>query len=85
MTDTRAQVGIVRFFLALLIGAPLAYLVGQVVTPLLDHAADATAGTNAAPATQWFGTINDWLIVVFLMVAFFGLFSLAIYQRGIGQ
>jgi len=85
MTDTRAQIGITRFFLALIVGAPLAYVVGEVVTPLLEHAGEASAGTPAAPATQWFITINQWLVVVFLGVAFFGLLSLAIYQRGVGR
>jgi len=81
----RAQIGLVRFFATLAIGAPLAYLVGRVVTPILDMAGDATAGTEAAPATAWFTTINEWLIIVFLLIAFFGLLALAIYQRGVGQ
>jgi len=85
MTDTRAQTGITRFFLSLIVGAMLAYVVGQVVSPLLQQAGEASAGTPAAPATQWFATINEWLVVVFLGVAFFGLLSLSIYQRGVGR
>jgi len=81
----RGQIGLVRFFAALAIGAPLAYLVGRVVTPLLELSAEATADTPAEPATNWFVTINEWLIVVFLFVAFFGLLALAVYQRGVGQ
>lgn len=85
MTDTRAQIGIVRFFAALVVGAFLAFFVAQVTDPILERASSESAGTAAAPATQWLTTGGDYLVVIFLLISFFGMFALAIYQRGVGR
>lgn len=85
MADSRAQIGIVRFFAALVVGAFLAFLVNKVTQPLLDRAATESAGTAAAPATTWLSTGGDYLVVIFLLISFFGLIALAIYQRGAGR
>lgn len=81
----RAQVGILRFFAALVLGAPLAYFVLQITDPLLDRAADQSAGTAAEQSTQWIAAGGDYLVVIFLLISFFGLIALAIYQRGVGR
>lgn len=81
----RAQIGIVRFFAALALGAPLAYLAVQVTDPILDRAADQSAGTAAAQTTGWLQTGGDMLVIIFLVISFFGLIALSIYQRGVGR
>jgi hypothetical protein len=83
--NNRGQIGIVRFFAALILGAALVYLVTQVTEPLLERAGEQSAGTAAAPATQWLTTGGDYLLLIFLLISFFGLISLAIYQRGVGR
>lgn len=83
--NTRAQIGIVRFFAALGVGAILAFLVYQVTDPLLERAAEQSAGTAAEPATGWLVTGGDYLVVIFLLISFFGMIALAIYQRGVGR
>lgn len=85
MTDTRAQIGLVRFFAALVVGAFLSYFVLKVTDPILERAADQSAGTAAAPASQWLATGGDYLVVIFLVISFFGLIALAIYQRGVSS
>lgn len=81
----RGQIGIVRFFLGLIMGVPLVYIATQVTEPILDRAGESSADTAAAPATEWLATGGEYLLVIFLLVSFFGLIALAIYQRGVGQ
>lgn len=83
--DNRAQIGIVRFFAALGVGAILSFLALQVTNPLLERAGEASAGTAAAPATTWLTTGGEYLVVIFLGISFFGMIALAIYQRGVGR
>lgn len=83
--NTRGQIGIVRFFAALGVGAILSFLVLQVTNPLLARASDQSAGTAAAPATEWLSTGGEYLVVIFLGISFFGMIALAIYQRGVGR
>jgi hypothetical protein len=85
MTDTRGQIGLVRFFAALVVGAFLSYFVLQVTDPILERASSESAGTAAAPATQWLSTGGDYLVVIFLVISFFGMIALALYQRGVGR
>lgn len=82
MMDNRGQtIGIVRFFAALILGAPLAYFALRISTPLLDRASEESAGTAAAPASGWLMTFGENIVLIFLLVSFFGLIALAIFQR----
>jgi hypothetical protein len=80
--DNRGQtIGIVRFFAALVIGGFLSYFVYELTSPILDRASEQSAGTAAAPATTWLTQLGDNLVLVYLLVSFFGLIALAIFQR----
>jgi len=80
--DTRGQtIGFVRFFASLIIGAILSFFAIKVTSPILDRAAEQSTGTAAAPASNWLSTIGSNLVLVFLLVAFFGLIALAVFQR----
>lgn len=80
--DERAQsIGLVRFFASLIIGAPLAYFVVKVTTPILDMSKNKAAGTAAAQTPYWLADIGEYAVVIFLFVAFFGILVLALYQR----
>lgn len=81
-TDTRAQsIGIVRFFATLIIGAPLAYFAYRITEPILSRAETQAAGTQAAQTSQWLSTFGTYIVFIFLVVSFFGLVVLSLYQR----
>lgn len=80
--DTRGQtIGYVRFFAALIIGGMLAFFAAKVTSPILNRASEQSAGTAAEPASGWLITFGDNMVVIFLLVSFFGLIALAIFQR----
>jgi len=80
--DTRGQaIGIMRFFAALVVGAPLAYLAYRVTDPILERAETQAAGTDAAATSGWLAAFGEYMVVVFLFVSFFGLVALSLYQR----
>ena len=82
MMDDRGQpIGIDRFFAALVIGAMLSFFAIKVTTPILDRAGEQSAGTAAEPATGWLTTFGEYSVLIFLLVSFFGLVVLAIFQR----
>jgi len=80
--DTRAQsVGLARFILSLIVGAPVIWIVWQITDPILTGASNATNSTQANEATTWLNQGIDWLPILFLLIAFFGVIVLSIYQR----
>jgi hypothetical protein len=80
--DTRAQsVGISRFLLSLVVGAFVVWIVQDISSPILGGAANATSNPQANQATVWFQDAVVWLPLGFLLIAFFGLLVLAIFQR----
>lgn len=80
--DNRAQsIGIIRFFAALALGAALSFFAVKVTTPILDRASTQSAGTAAAPASSWLTTFGENIVLIFLLVSFFGLIVLSVYQR----
>jgi hypothetical protein len=80
--DNRAQsVGIARFILSLIAAAPIVWIVWQTTSRILPGAKNATSHSQANQATVWIQDGIDWLPVAFLLVAFFGIVILAIYQR----
>jgi len=80
--DTRGQaIGILRFFAALIVGAPLAYFAYRVTEPILDKSETAAQGTDAAATAGWLSAFGEYMVVVFLFVSFFGLVALSLYQR----
>jgi len=84
--DTRAQaVGILRFFAALLLGAPLAYFAYRVTDPILSRASEGAAGTDAAMTSTWLSQFGTYLVVFFVGISFFGLVVLSLYQREVAR
>jgi hypothetical protein len=81
MTDNRASIGIIRFFLSLIAGAVVVWIVWEVANPILDGARGATNNAEANQGTEWFQLLVDNLPITFLMIAFFGLIALAVFQR----
>lgn len=80
--DNRAQsVGLARFILSIIVGAPVVWIVWKVTDPILTGARGATNSSQANEATTWIGQGIDWLPILFLLIAFFGVIVLSIYQR----
>lgn len=80
--DDRAQsIGLARFFISLVIGAFIFFIVTTIREPLSKHATSMSNSQTATQGTGWLNTLIDYLPVVFLLIAFFGLLVLAIYQR----
>jgi len=80
--DTRAQsIGISRFFLALIVGAIVTWLVWLVTDPILSRASSTTNNSTANQATQWITSGTEWLPVAFLLISVFGLLVYAIFSR----
>jgi hypothetical protein len=80
--DTRAQsMGIARFILSLIAGVPVIWIVWKISTPILSGARATTNSTKANQATTWLEQGINWMPIWFLIVSFFGIVVLAIYQR----
>lgn len=80
-TDRASSIGIIRFFLSLIVGAVVTWIVWEVANPILDGARESTTSPEAAQGTEWFQLLVDNLPITFLMIAFFGLIALATFQR----
>jgi uncharacterized membrane protein len=82
VADTRAQsIAIMRFFLSLIVGGILCWILWEVTDPILDGASSATTNAKANQATTWFEQAIDWFPLYFLLIAVFGLVAVAVYQR----
>jgi hypothetical protein len=82
LQDNRAQsVGLSRFILSLIAGAPVVWIVWEVTSKILPGAKDATNNAKANEATTWIQQYIDYLPMVLLLTAFMGILVLAIYQR----
>jgi hypothetical protein len=80
--DTRAQpIGLARFLLGLIVGVPVIWIVYEITTPILSGARTATNSTQANQATTWLEQGINWLPIYVLLLSFFGLLVLAIFQR----
>jgi len=84
--DNRAQsVGLARFVLSLIAAAPIVWIVWESTSRILPGAKNATNSTKANQATVWIQQGIDWLPLAFLLIAFFGIIVLAIFQREVLQ
>lgn len=80
--DDRAQsVGLARFVLSLIAAVPIVWIVWESTSRILPGAKAGTNHSKANQATVWIQDGIDWLPMAFLLVAFFGIIILAIYQR----
>jgi len=84
--DNRAQsIGLARFFLSLLVGVPVVWIVWKVTDPILQGSKNATNNATANQATDWISQGVNWLPVWILLLSFMGIMILAIYQRELLQ
>lgn len=83
-SDTRAQaVGYGNFFLALLVGAVMVWIVTAITDPIMSTARDHGSDPVATQSTTW---ISDFLAmwpVMIVIIAFFSLIVLAVFLRQI--
>jgi hypothetical protein len=80
--DSRAQsIGISRFFLALVVGAIMYWIVSLIADPVLSGATNTTTNATANQGTSWLQSGVDFLPVAFLGIGFFGLIAFAVYRR----
>jgi len=80
--DNRAQsIGISRFILSLVVGAFVTWIVWLVTDPILSYAGNTTSNSQANQATTWFQDLTGYLPIAFLLIGFFGVIVLAIFQR----
>jgi len=80
--DNRAQsIGLARFLLSLIVAAPLTWILWQVSDRILPEAKNATSNGTANQATVWIQDGVQWFPVALLLISFFGVIVLAIYQR----
>ena len=80
--DNRAQaIGIFRMFLGLIVGAVVTWLVSLVADPILTKAGESGTDATSAQGTAWLQTGMDYLPILFLMIAFFGLIAYSVFRR----
>ena len=79
LQDNRAQsVGLARFILSLIAGAPVVWIVWEVTSKILPGAKESTDHAKANQATTWIQQYIDYLPMVLLLTAFFGVLILTI-------
>lgn len=82
--DRRGQsIGISRFFLALVVGAVVIWIVNLITSPILNRASNATSNASANQATVWLSDWFNWTPIFFLLVSFIGVIVFAVYRREI--
>jgi hypothetical protein len=80
--DARAQsIGIARYFLALIVGAIMWFILSETTDPMLDRANQTTTNSTANQATSWFSQGVQWFPIFVLLVSFFGLIVYSIFIR----
>lgn len=78
----RAQsVGIANFFLALLVGAILTWIITAVTDPLMASARDRATDSVANTALDWSATLFTNFPLMWLLTSFFSLVALSVFQR----
>lgn len=78
------SVAIMSAILSLGAGAILIILANEMLTPVLSAAEPYTKGHEAAQATTWLQTAQDFLPIVFLLTTLLGLIVVAVYRRPAG-
>lgn len=80
--DTRGQsIGIARYFLALIVGAIMIWIVNEVTSPILSGAENSTTNATANQATMWMQDIIGYLPIAFLILGFFSLVVYSVFVR----
>lgn len=84
LSDNRAQsIGIANFFLALLVGAIMTWIIGSIARPIHSKMENSTAQGDVVgqQMNDYIGVVLNNQPVLFLFIAFFSLIVIAIVQR----
>ena len=81
MDDRASATGIARYFLALMVGAIITWIVWEIGRPILDYSANASSNATANQGNAWLRTGIEHFPIYFLLLSLFGIVALAIYQR----
>jgi len=82
LQDTRAQsVGLARFILSLIAGAPVVWIVWEISGKILPGAKESTDHEKANQATTWIQQGIEYFPLWILIVSFFGIILVAIITR----
>jgi hypothetical protein len=81
MRDRAQSVGLARFILAYIGGAPVLWILLLVSGKILPGAREATNSSQANQATTWIDQGIQFFPIWYLLVGFFGLIVLSIFQR----
>lgn len=85
MNDRGQATGIANFFLAILVGAIMTWILDEVTSPLVSRMQNQTAATDTVGTTMndWWVLIFDNQPVMFLLITFFSLIALSVFQRAV--
>lgn len=73
--------GNARLFFSLFVGAIVIWLVSEITSPLFDHAKEDGSGRVATQGTTWLQQFGDFLPIMFLLIAFFGIIAYSVFKR----
>lgn len=79
--DRGDAIGNARLFFSLFVGAIVIWLVSEITTPLFENAKEDGSGQVATQGTMWLQEFGDFLPVMFLLIAFFGIIAYSVFKR----
>jgi len=81
--DSKAQgsISIARFFLGLIVGAILFWILSKIATPILSGAKETTNAPQANQATTWMQDFVGYFPFMVLFLLFLGLIVFSVYSR----
>lgn len=75
------SIGIGRLILSYIVGGICVFILDQVMTPIMDRAAAASAGTKAATGTEWINTAFTNLPLIYALIGFVGIVAYTMWVR----
>lgn len=79
--DRAQAIGILRMFLSLFVGAIVIWIVNLTTSPLFEVSEPRTDDQVSSQGADWLQQGLDYLPVLFLGIAFFGLIAYSVYRR----
>lgn len=76
-------IGISRYFLSLLVGAFVVWIVNLIGGRILGGARNTSVTGPYADGTEWLTAAQDFLPIVFLFVGLFGILAYSVWVREI--
>ncbi len=83
LTNQRAQgaIGKIQFVASLIVGAVLVWILNAITKPLFEQAKESGSGETATQGTAWLQEGVNFVPILFLFIAFFGLVAYSVYSR----